>query len=478
MYDEPSLDECVTAYNLNGIHPAADLFPLITGQEFQDLCSSIGNQGLEMPVVLTHDGFLLDGRNRLRALFATGATERFQTLGEFYATDYPGYVMRLNLHRRHLSSEERKVLYLKLRELRGVREKGGNGSNQHVGANVAFATFAPTSQTRYASEIGVSRDTVNRWESDAKILDKSPDLKEAVLAGKMLVAEAVAIVEKVEQAIAKQAPPPEPVAKPERQAFPVVPVITVDGKSKDVPQPKATHFNKTNGNVEWASWTWNPITGCLHGCNFCYARAITHNGQMASNYPFGFEPAFYEYRLEAPKNTRIPVDSNNPADGRVFVGSMADVFGKWVPDEWIQKIFDACMEAPGWEYLFLTKWPNRYKMLESLPKAWFGASVIQQSDVPRVEREMKSFETTGIKWISLEPMLEQITFNDLSWCNLVVIGAQTATQQPSGYVPEKAADFEWVWDVVRQCKDAGVPYYLKPNLLQSPGMILPKGEPS
>jgi len=148
------------------------------------------------------------------------------------------------------------VLYLKLRELRGVREHGFNRHN----LDVANATSTTPSQTRYASEIGVSRDTVNRWESDAKILDKSPDLKEAVLAGKMQVAEAVAIVEKVEQAIAKQAPPPEPVAKPERQAFPVVPVITVDGKSKDVPQPKATHFNKTNGNVEWASWTWNPIT--------------------------------------------------------------------------------------------------------------------------------------------------------------------------------------------------------------------------
>ncbi len=478
MYDEPSIDDCVEAYNLNGIHPAADLFPLITGQEFQDLCDSIGNNGLEIPVVLTHDGFLLDGRNRLRALYATGATERFQTLGEFYAYDYPGYVMRLNLHRRHLSSEERKVLYLKLRELRGVRENGQRSGNQYTSEAVTKVTPSTPTQTSYASEMGVSRKTVNDWESDAKILDKSPDLKEAVLAGKMPVAEAVAIVEKVEQAIARQAPPAEPVAKPARQALPVVPVITVDGKSKDVPKPKATHFNKTNGNVEWASWTWNPITGCLHGCNFCYARAITHNGQMAANYPFGFEPAFYEYRLEAPKNTRIPVDSNNPADGRVFVGSMADVFGKWVPDEWIQKIFDACMEAPGWEYLFLTKWPNRYKMLESLPKAWFGASVIQQSDVSRVEREMKSFETTGVKWISLEPMLERITFNDLSWCNLVVIGAQTATQQPSGYVPEKAADFEWVWDVVRQCKDAGVPYYLKPNLLQSPGMILPKGEPS
>jgi protein gp37 len=271
--------------------------------------------------------------------------------------------------------------------------------------------------------------------------------------------------------VSTYAPQPEP--KPLAET---VPVITVDGKIKKIPKPKETKFNKTNGNVEWASWTWNPITGCLHGCNFCYARAITHSGVTSSNYPFAFEPAFYEYRLDAPKNTKVPV-SENPADGRVFVGSMADVFGKWVPDEWIQRIFNACMTNPEWEYLFLTKWPNRYKMLESLPKAWFGASVIQQSDVNRVEREMKAFQTSGVKWISLEPMLEPITFSDLSWCDLVVIGAQTATNQPEGHVKEIAADFEWVWDVVRQCKEADVPYYLKPNLLEDPGMVLPKSNP-
>ena len=160
---------------------------------------------------------------------------------------------RLNLHRRHLSSEEREVLYLKLRELRGVREHGFNRHNLDTSNDVS----RPPSQPVYASEIGVGVATVQRWESEAKTLDKSPDLKEAVLAGKMTVAEAVAIVEKVEQAIAKQAPPAEPVAKPTKQVLPVVPVITVDGKSKDVPQPKATHFNRTNGNVEWASWTWN-----------------------------------------------------------------------------------------------------------------------------------------------------------------------------------------------------------------------------
>jgi len=463
MYEEPTIEECVEAYNLAGVHPAADLFPLITGQEFQDLCDSIGNQGLEIPVVLTHDGYLLDGRNRLRALLVTGATERFTTLGEAYAADYPGYVMRLNLHRRHMSPDERKVLYLKLREMRGVKPEGRPKTP-------SFDGVIPSAK-QYASEIGVSKPTIERWESEAKTLDKAPELKEAVINGEMAVKEAMAKVEAASATIKANAPSPE--SKPQRE---MVPVITVDGKVKEIPRPQKTKFNSTNDNVEWASWTWNPIAGCLHGCDFCYARAITHNGQMAGNYPFGFEPAFYEYRLKAPRNTKVP-KSDNPSDGRVFVGSMADVFGKWVPDEWIHRIFEACMDNPEWEYLFLTKWPNRYKMLEGLPKAWFGASVIKQADVDRVEREMKSFETTGVKWISLEPMLEPITFNDLSWCDLVVIGAQTATNQPEGYVPEKAVDFEWVWDVVRQCKARGVSYYLKPNLLESPGMILPKGEP-
>ena len=51
------------------------------------------------------------------------------------------------------------------------REKGGNGSNQHAGANTQNCTFATPTQAKYASEIGVSRKTVNDWESDAKILD-------------------------------------------------------------------------------------------------------------------------------------------------------------------------------------------------------------------------------------------------------------------------------------------------------------------
>ena len=192
-------------------------------------------------------------------------------------------------------------------------------------------------------------------------------------------------------------------------------------------------------------------------------------------YPFGFEPAFHDYRLDAPKNTKVP-DSDDPRDKRVFVCSMADLFGKWVPWDWIQAVFDACLDSPDWEYLFLTKWPNKYAEMPLLERAWYGASVIQQSDVARIEKAMTAFDAPGcIKWVSMEPMLEPIRFNDLSWCDLMVIGSQTSTNQPDGFVPEIPAKYDDVYDVVAQCREFDVPYYLKANLgLQKPGMELPK----
>ena len=109
-----------------------------------------------------------------------------------------------------------------------------------------------------------------------------------------------------------------------------------------------------------------------------------------------------------------------------------------------------------------------------LEKASYGASIIQQKDVDRVTKAMQDFDAPGItKWISLEPMLEPIVFGDLSWCKGVVIGSQTATNQPDGHHPAIAADFDSIVDVVNQCRKAGVKYYLKDNLgREEPGMKL------
>jgi hypothetical protein len=54
-------------------------------------------------------------------------------------------------------------------------------------------------------------------------------------------------------------------------------------------------FNKQdNTSVEWAQWTWNPVTGCLHNCPYCYARdiALRFYGQK-------FEPVILPDRLRA-----------------------------------------------------------------------------------------------------------------------------------------------------------------------------------
>ena len=244
------------------------------------------------------------------------------------------------------------------------------------------------------------------------------------------------------------------------------------------PEPQGKHqFNRTNDAVDWASWTWNPVTGCLHGCKYCYAREIAY--RFTDTYPIQFAPLFHHERLDAPINTKP--GTGRAQDGRVFVCSMADLFGEWVPQNWIDAVLDATLKAPEWEYLFLTKFPQRYRRVNLPPKAWFGASVDIQKRVKITEKAMPELDV-AVRWISVEPMLEPLVFNDLSWCDLVVIGAQSETKQPDGFVPAFAPPMEWVVDLIAQARAAGVPVYLKPNLLgeltgSKPGMKLPQEQP-
>lgn len=260
---------------------------------------------------------------------------------------------------------------------------------------------------------------------------------------------------------------------------------THDGRAVEYPRPTSrAKFNESTGaGISWAAWSWNPVTGCLHGCKYCYAREIATNGRFAAAYPGGFTPLFHPERLAAPANTSIPLKHRgDPAWARVFVVSMGDLYGRWVPDAWITAVHEAMCSNPQWQYITLTKFPLRYVGLEMPPGAWVGTSVDTQARVRIAQDAFSRIDGVAVKWLSLEPLLEPLEFDDLSMFDWVVIGAQTATNQPDGRVSSFAPPFEWVSRIVAQARDAGCRIHLKPNLLgvvgpKSPGMQLPDEYP-
>lgn len=93
-------------------HPLADLFPLIEGAEFDDLCASIKAEGQLDPIVL-FEGKVLDGRNRLRACEAVGVEPEFQKM-EGSDEDARAYVLARNVCRRSLSTSQRALILAQL----------------------------------------------------------------------------------------------------------------------------------------------------------------------------------------------------------------------------------------------------------------------------------------------------------------------------------------------------------------------------
>lgn len=277
-------------------------------------------------------------------------------------------------------------------------------------------------------------------------------------------------------------PLPKPIAdeiqrrlresRPERSSPVMLQLRTHTGETVPYPQPagRAT-FNETTGEgISWAAWSWNPVTGCLHGCDYCYARAIAH--RFTDGFPVGFTPLFHHERLDAPANTSIPaVHRGDPAYKRVFVCSMADLYGRWVPDEWIEQVHASMLASPWWEYLLLTKFPARYVGLDLPANAWVGTSVDEQKRVRIAEDAFRKIDGVKVKWLSLEPLREPLEFTDLSMFDWVVIGAQTETRQPDGVVGSFAPPYDWVQRITEQAREAGCKVHHKPNLSNGkPGM--------
>jgi len=228
------------------------------------------------------------------------------------------------------------------------------------------------------------------------------------------------------------------------------------------PKGKPT-FNRTNDNIEWAWWSWNPVTGCKHDCPYCYARDI------AMRFSGTFEPQFHPERLEAPANTRPPTlpegapEVNVIGSTNVFVCSMADLFGEWVPQEWIDAVLDAVRRSPQWNYIFLTKNPERLATIDWPVNAWVGTTVDRQARVARAEAAFAKVNAE-VKFVSCEPMLEPIRFASPDLFNWFIIGGQSKSTQ----CPASQPQWEWVEALFGQARAVNAMVYFKTNLEARP----------
>lgn len=212
-----------------------------------------------------------------------------------------------------------------------------------------------------------------------------------------------------------------------------------------------------NSNIEWAQWSWNPVTGCLHNCSYCYARDIA-----ARFYPQGFEPSFLPSRLSMPRNTPVPASAAQDIGYKnVFTCSMADLFGRWVPREWIEAVLQVVADNPQWNFLFLTKFPIRLAEFDFPANAWLGTTVDAQARVANAERAFNKVQG-GVKWLSCEPLLEPLRFNSLDMFDWVVIGGASSSTQTPEFRPPRA----WVESLESQARRAGCKVYEKTNLLE------------
>ena len=244
--------------------------------------------------------------------------------------------------------------------------------------------------------------------------------------------------------------------------------------------------------IDWADSTWNPVTGCLHGCEYCYARkiaerfgsnqmpiftdyAVLHEPVRCADtyaymrdtgistekiqpYPFGFRPTFHRYKLDEPQHWKKPRN--------IFVCSMADLFGDWVPAEWIQEVFAACKKAPQHRYLFLTKNPKRYVDLYAkniLPTGkgyWYGTTVTSPEQPFFYSRVPDDNPHT---FVSIEPIMRSFGKFRVSpdW---VIVGAETGNRKGK-VAPRK----EWIAEIADGCERYRIPIFMKDSLRELMG---------
>ena len=250
--------------------------------------------------------------------------------------------------------------------------------------------------------------------------------------------------------------------------------------------------------IEWATDTWNPVTGCTpisEGCANCYAKRMSNRlkGRCGYDAENPFKITQHPDKMDQPLRWRKP--------RMIFVCSMGDLFHEDVPDEWILRVFNTIRKCspgvgdyPVHTFLILTKRPERmrnvimrmrfnrdknpmmyldkegdltgYPIGQRIKNVWLGVTAENQA---RADERIPILLQipAAVRFVSVEPMLGEVdmTFDvgtgeghrdsffnyGLSWA---IVGGETGP----GARPIHPA---WVRSLRDQCQAAGVPFFFK-----------------
>lgn len=254
---------------------------------------------------------------------------------------------------------------------------------------------------------------------------------------------------------------------------------------------KGGTMNKTK--IEWAlnpdgtpGYTWNPITGCLNGCDYCYARKLANtrlrnvyqaNENVApvfseereiytiANKMIGLDPFYprlWPEKLDQPFSLKKPMG--------IFTCNMSDLFGIGIPEKWTQSVMNVVNFAYKHRFYLLTKQPQNLIKFSPFPdNAWVGQTItgnegmLSKSESIMFSKLESMWKVKArLRFISLEPLLDlpnMITLKSflnggsIKW---VIIGAQSK--------PTVMPKIEWVREIVEAADKAGIPVFLKNNL--------------
>lgn len=174
-------------------------------------------------------------------------------------------------------------------------------------------------------------------------------------------------------------------------------------------------MNKQGKNgISWTEWTWNPVVGCKHGCPYCYAKRMNDRFKWIEKWD---RPQIFVERLDEPYKLKKP--------SKIFVGSMCDLFGDWIGDDWMEPIMSVVNNNPQHTFQFLTKNPKRYLEFDFPKNCWLGTTITNGKAGWRI---IDLVRKNNYKFISFEPLLGRFGKEMNNWLkgiDLVIVGAMT-----------------------------------------------------